>query len=142
LQVPDGKTLEIELDAVLNSRDPIPALEIVRDGKVLGSVPVIANGRRTDLGKLTFAGSGWFLVRAISSDTNTFRFASSAPFYVEVGASRSRISKTSAQFFVDWVKEGMARVQAPDGERKEAVLQFHRAAEKFWHEKLAAVNAP
>ncbi len=135
-----GEKIEIEIDAVLDGRDIVPALEIIRDGKVIRSTPVAANGQRVALGTLTFNESGWFLVRAISSNTNTFRFASTAPFYVEVGGTK-HISKTSAQFFLDWVQEGMARVQAPEGERKEAVLHFHRSAEKFWRDKLAAANA-
>lgn len=133
------KKVELEIDAVLDSRDPVPAVEIIRDGKVVRSVPLPANGQRAILGTLTFNQSGWFLVRAISSEPKTFRFASSAPFYVEVGKTK-RISKASAQFFVDWVIEGMARIQLPDGEQKEAVLQFHRSAEKFWRDKLAHAN--
>ena len=133
-------TIELELDAMLDGRDAVPALEIVRDGKVVRSIPVATKGTPASLGKLTFNKSGWFLVRAISSETNTFRFASTAPFYVEAGTESQRISKTSAQFFLDWVKEGMTRIQLPPGEQKEAVLEFHRAAEKFWNEKVATAN--
>jgi len=138
----DGRPLEIEPAVMLDSRDPVPTVEIVRDGQVVRSVPVAADGKRASLGKLTFTESGWFLIRAISSDTNTFRFASTAPFYVEAGASKPRISKTSARFFLDWVKEGMGRIQLPEGENRTAVLKYHRAAESFWREKLAAANAP
>jgi hypothetical protein len=136
-----GKAIELEIDALLNSRDPVPTIEIVRDGKIVRSVPATTDGQPVHLGKLTFNESGWFLLRAISSEPNTFRFASTAPFYVETGEDKRRISRASAQFFVDWVKEGMARVQLPEGERKEEVLGFHRAAERFWREKLAAANA-
>jgi hypothetical protein len=137
----EGDTLEIEIDAMLNSRDPVPALEIIRDGKAVRSVAPGVNGRRIGLGKLTFTESGWFLVRAIAGDPTTFRFASTAPFYVEVDPRKHRVSRASAQFFLDWVKEGMSRVKLPDGEQKQAVLQFHRAAEKFWSEKVAGANA-
>jgi hypothetical protein len=71
----------------------------------------------------------------------TFRFASTAPFMWEVGVSKRHISKGSAQFFLDWVKEGMGRVQLPEGERKEAVLQFHRTAEAFWRDLRSRANA-
>ncbi len=136
----EGKKMEIEIDAILNGRDAVSAVEVIRNGKVVRSVPVTANGQRASLGTLIFNESGWFLVRAISNDPKTFRFASTAPFYIEIGKAK-RISKTSAQFFLDWVKEGMARVQVPEGERKEAVLEFHRSAEKFWRDKLASANA-
>ena len=137
----DGKAIEIELDAVLDGRDLVPTVEIIRDGKVVRSIPAPANGKHASLGKLTFNESGWFLVRAISSEPRTFRFASTAPFYVEVGENKHRISKASAQFFLDWVKVGMTRIQLPEGKQKEAVLQYHRLAEKFWMEKLASANA-
>jgi hypothetical protein len=137
----DNGAVEIELDAILDGRDPVPALEIVRDGKVVRSVPVTTTGKRESLGQLTFNESGWFLIRAISSQTNTFRFASTAPFYVEAGAKPRRISKASAQFFLDWVRESVTRIQLPPGEQREAVLEFHRAAERFWNDKIASANA-
>jgi hypothetical protein len=137
----EGATLEVAVDAILDGRSPVPALEIVRDGKVARSIPTGANGQRVDLGRLDFTSSGWFLVRAISSEPKTFRFASSAPFYVEIGAKKRRISKAAAQFFLDWVKEGMNRVPARDPEQREAVLDFHRTAEEFWRSKLGAANA-
>ena len=37
-----------------------------------------------------FERSGWFLVRAIASEEKTFRFASTAPFYVEIGPEKER----------------------------------------------------
>jgi hypothetical protein len=136
----EGTRMEINIDPVLTSRDPVPMIEIVRDGSVVQTLPVAAGKRSALTGTLTFTESGWFLVRA-SSEPGTFRFASTAPFYVEIGANKRRISKASTQFFLDWVREGMSRVPLPPGEQKEAVLQFHRNAEKFWREKLASANA-
>ena len=137
---PEGKAIELELEAILDGRDSVPALEIVREGKVIRSIPAPEKGKSASLGKLTFNESGWFLIRALGSQTNTFRFASTAPFYVEAGAHRHRISKASAQFFLDWVEQGMRRIQAA-GEKGEAVLAFHRAAEKFWKGIVANANA-
>jgi hypothetical protein len=137
----EGQPLEIEIDAIVDGRDPVPALEIVRDGHVVRSIPPGANGQRTALGKISFTSSGWFLVRAISSEPNTFRFASTGPFFAEVGANKRRISKAAAQFFLDWVKDGMDRLPVNDGDQMEAVREFHRTAEKFWRGKLAQANA-
>ena len=41
-------------------------------------------------GKISFSRSGWFLVRAIADVAQTFRFASTGPFYVETEGRRSR----------------------------------------------------
>jgi hypothetical protein len=105
------------------------------------SVPfgdVIKSG---SLGTVDFNESGWFLVRAIAENKKTFRFASSAPFYIEIGAVSERISKKSAEFFLDWTRERMARVKVADPIRREAVLGYHRVAEKFWQERAAKANA-
>jgi hypothetical protein len=132
--------LEIQIDAVLTTRDPIPALEIVHNGKVVRTVPAKTDGP-IQISKLMFAESGWFLVRAISNQPETFRFASSAPFYVEIGPNKRRISKASAEFFLEWVQARTDLLRIQDPGQKEAVLRFHRDAEKFWREKVAAANA-
>jgi hypothetical protein len=93
------------------------------------------------LGTLIFGASGWFLVRAIADNPKTFRFASTAPFYVEVGANPRRISRRSVRFFLEWVRERMARVRVEDAAKKEEVLRYHRAAEEFWSGRLEAANA-
>jgi hypothetical protein len=130
--------LTIELDAKLDGRDPVEALEIIRDGKVERRVPV-----KEGLGRLEFKVSGWFLVRCIAPNEKTFRFASTAPFYVEIGASKRRISKTSAKFFVDWVDERIARVsiKLKDEKQLAEVLEPHRKAREFWLDLVNRANA-
>jgi len=93
------------------------------------------------LGSLKFTESGWFLVRVIADNPKTFRFASTAPFHVEVGDTKRRVSRASAQFFLDWVRERMPRVKLTDAAQLEEVLAHHRAAERFWQEKVALANA-
>jgi hypothetical protein len=93
------------------------------------------------LGKLHFQGSGWFLVRVIADNPKTFRFASTAPYYVEVGDARDRVSKAAAEFFLDWVRERTKRVQVVDDAQREEVLKHHRRAEEFWRELASSANA-
>jgi len=90
---------------------------------------------------VTFKSSGWFLVRVIADNPKTFRFASTAPFYVEVGEEKRRISKTSARFFRDWVHERAGRIKLDDAKQREEVLTYHTAAEKFWQDLVDKSNA-
>ena len=53
----------------------------------------------------------------------TFRFASTGPYYVEVG-DQPRISRKSAQFFLDWVDERGARLQLEDAEQRKQVVAY------------------
>jgi hypothetical protein len=133
--------VSVKLEAKLTSRDPIRFIDVIQDGQVVRRVPFEEWSRTGSLGSLEFKSSGWFLVRAIADEARTFRFASTAPWYVEVGPTQRRISRKSAQFFVDWVQERRARVKVEDAGQREEVLAHHRQAEKFWSELLGKANA-
>ena len=85
--------------------------------------------------------SGWFLVRAVAENPKTFRFASTAPFYVEVGEAKRRVSRAAVKFFLEWVKERAARVKLEDVGQRREVLKYHTAAEKFWRALLERATA-
>jgi hypothetical protein len=134
------EAVKVELKGELVTRDTIRFIEIIRDGAVTKRVKAEEFARTGSLGTLTFEASGWFLVRAIAENTKTFRFASTAPFYVEVGEKR-RVSKSAAKFFLAWVKERAARIKLEDAEQRREVLKHHAAAEKYWQELLERANA-
>ncbi len=133
--------LEIEIETALATRDPISTIEIIKNGRVDKAVPFEEWKRTGKLGMVKFTESGWFLVRAIADNPKTFRFASTAPFYVEIGDRRGLISRGAAQFFLDWVRERMGRIKLDDPLQREEVLAYHRMAEKFWQEKVENANA-
>jgi hypothetical protein len=133
--------VKVELQGELKTRDTIRFVEIIRDGEIVKRVSLEQLARTGSLGTLTFKRSGWFLVRAIAENPRTFRFACTAPFYVEVGDVKRRVSKSAAKFFLEWVKERAARVKLDDTKQRGEVLKHHIAAEKFWKELLERANA-
>jgi hypothetical protein len=135
------QAVEVELKGELTTRDTIRFLEIIKDGEVERRVSVEDFARTGSLGTLTFRTSGWFLVRAVAENPRTFRFASTAPYYVEVGDAKRRVSKSAAKFFLEWVKERADRVKLDDAQQRVEVLKHHTAAEKFWKELLERSNA-
>jgi len=136
-----GKTLNLQLTANLSSRDAISGIEIVRNGEVERTVSFDTLKKAGGvLGELTFKQSGWFLIRAIADNPKTFRFASTAPYYVEIGEVNRRISKASTQFFLDWVRERAQRVKLTDPKEREEVLQYHKMAEKYWSDLVNRAN--
>jgi hypothetical protein len=135
------KPIEIELEAQLAVRDTISAIEIIVNGRVERTVPFEEWQRTGKLGKLRFAESGWFLVRAIADNPKTFRFASTAPWYLEIGGRKKRVSRASVEYFLDWARERMGRIKVEDPAERQEVLAFHRSAEKFWQDKLNQANA-
>lgn len=127
-------SLQVLLEATLDSRDPVAAVELVRNGHI----------ERVNLPSLiTLRESGWFLLRAIADVTNTFRFASTAPWYVEVDGKPMRPRRESAQFFVDWSRERMAKLDALTeitvAQKEELLLPWHEA-ETFWQDRLTAAR--
>jgi hypothetical protein len=142
-QADSGEEVELEIGLTLSTRDRISYLEIVKDGEPVQQVR-LSEWEKTGgkLPLLTFNESGWFLIRAVTDLAETYRFASTGPYYVEMGG-RPRISKASAQFFLDWVDERMADVSEwlDDSKEREAVLKHHRQARAFWQDLVERANA-
>jgi hypothetical protein len=135
------QTLSVSLEAKLDSRDPVSAVEIIQNGRVMRTVQVSEWKRTGSLGEVTFQESGWFLVRAIADVPSTFRFASTGPFYVEVGPVSRRVSRASARFFLDWVRERSSQIRVSDPSQNEEVMRYHREAERFWQQMVAQATA-
>jgi len=138
-----GAMLEVSLQVELVSVDPIASVELVRDGAVVAQGDYDRAARTARFPSLSFEKSGWFLVRALTDRTDTFRFASTAPFYVEAGAEPQRISRAAVEFFRAWTEERMTRLAAsplaPD--KAGLVLGFHREAQRVWDDRLTKANA-
>ncbi|MSU34239.1 MAG: hypothetical protein EXS36_03840 [Pedosphaera sp.] len=128
--------IELTLDGQLDSRDPIERVEFVRNGYV-EQIKLPAKVKLTD--------SGWFLVRAITTLTNTLRFASTGPFYVELqGGRQSPRQRESSEFFVGWCDERlvMLRTNAQlSAEQKSRVVKPWLEARAFWWTKADAGRA-
>jgi hypothetical protein len=139
---PAGAELTLKLSAKLISSDTIDRVEIIKDGRVERIVSGAEWSTIDSLGSVRFAASGWFLIRVLAANDKTFRFASTAPFYVELGDSKRRISRASAQFFRDWVDERMGRIKLDDAAQRRAVLEHHERARTVWSERMASANVP
>jgi hypothetical protein len=134
-----GKELELEIALTLSTADPISYLDIVQNGKVVQSIRLDEFAKSGRLPKLHFKESGWFVLRAVTDLPDTYRFAMTAPYYVEIGPQR-RISKQAAQFFLDWVIERAKRIELDDVEQRREVLDYHRKARDFWRDLVAKAN--
>jgi len=137
----EGEQLSLEIQLNLATRDPISYLEVIKNGQVEQEVRLDDWAKTGTLPRLKFSQSGWFLIRTVTDVPNTYRFASTAPYYVEIGPSPRRISRRSVQFFLDWVNERIARIKLDDESQRREVLAFHTAAREFWQGLLAKANA-
>ncbi|MCU0961659.1 MAG: CehA/McbA family metallohydrolase [Pirellulaceae bacterium] len=137
-----GEVLALSMRLNLALRDRVDYLEVVRDGQVIQEVRLDEyRDRRGELPPVTFEESGWLLVRAVTANPDTFRFASSGPYYVEIGG-RPRVSRQSAQFFLDWMDERIAKLQLDDPQQQADVRTYLDRARLFWQQKVADATAP
>lgn len=142
---PDGEPVKLEVFLTLSTRDPISYLEIVKDGQLHKSLRIEEWAKEGRLPEIVFEQSGWFLIRAVTDVEKTYRFASSAPYYVSIGAEPQRISRASVQFFIDWLTERRAMLQRGDktgGKLSDADAAIFDEAERVWNERLSKANAP
>lgn len=133
--------IELEVGLTLSTRDKVSYLEIVKNGELVQQVR-LDDWAKTGgkLPHLKFSESGWFLIRAATEVPETYRYATTGPYYVEMG-DRPRISKASVQFFLDWLAERAEAIKLEDPAQREAVLKHHEQAREFWQGLLERANA-
>ena len=126
-------SLEVAISMQLDSSDPIRSVEVIHNGRVL---PIKLPG------SVRFQHSGWFLVRAIADLDQTFRFALTGPWYVEIGKEPRPVRKQSAQFFLDWTRERFSKLDTMNFNGKDEVLETVRDAEAYWKQKVESATVP
>lgn len=134
--------LEIRVDAQVISHTPVRSVELVRDGRIVSAKSYDEKTGTAAFDSQIFTESGWFLVRAIADKVDTFRFASTAPFYVEVKGRAQRVSRTAAQFFLTWMDERIRQITDAGGTSAEliSISERHRAARTFWEQRVQAAT--
>jgi hypothetical protein len=139
-QAEPGRTLELEIGLTLSTRDPVSYLDIIQDGAVRHSIRFDEYAKTGRLPKLEFKHSGWFLLRVVNDVSQTYRFAMTGPYYVEFAGQR-RISKRSAQFFLDWLDQRARQIAPDDPAQPSALSAYQHKARDFWQALLSRANA-
>lgn len=137
----DGEKLELTVTLHLATRDKIDYLEIVKNGDVAEHVRLDkwaeAGG---SLPPMTFQSSGWMLVRAVTNHAETYRYATTGPYYV-LFDNRPRVSRRSAQFFLDWLYDRARQIRQQKSPEQVQLLTIYRKARDFWQELVDEANA-
>jgi hypothetical protein len=138
---PEGEVLDLSIQLNLSLREEVEYLEVVQNGRVVHEVRLAEYAEaRGKLPEVRFEESGWMLVRAVTNHPKTYRFASSGPFYVEIGG-RPRISRQSAEFFVDWLQQRESSLEHDRPEELDQLRGLLAGARRFWEARAAAANA-
>ncbi|PQO45891.1 CehA/McbA family metallohydrolase [Blastopirellula marina] len=137
-----GQSLEIDVALNLGTRGKISYLEVIKNGQVEQEVSLADYAKNQGhMPKLHFDESGWFCIRAVEELPETYRFAITGPYYVQIG-DQPRISKSSVKFFYDAVFERAGAIQLEDLDQRNEVLEMHRQARNYWRDLYERANAP
>jgi len=134
----EGDTEKLNPAMTLTMRQKAQYIEIIRNGRVVMSVPFRNYAESGRLPLLEIPEGGWFLIRVVADNPQTYCCAMSAPYYVEFGGKKW-ISKKSAQFFVNWEKkrieilEKRGAFENSDGKK---LRQLHEYALTYWESVL------
>ena len=144
-EVLEGESIDLEASLNLSLREKVEYLEIVKNGEVVEHVRLQDYAQKGGrLPSVHFEKSGWMLIRCVTENEETYRFASSGPYYVEVGEKR-RISAESTQFFVDWLKErgeAIANEEKLSQGQKDDLMRYYTGARQYWESLNKRSNAP
>ena len=133
--------VEFEIGLTLSVRQPISYLEIVKNGKVDKTISFAEYAKSGKLPKIRFGESGWFLIRATTDLEKTYRFAMTGPYYVEFDY-RPRISRSSVQFFLDWIDQ--IKKNSDKGAHSQEYVEkgeIYKKARIYWENLLKKSNA-
>ena len=98
------------LKARLTSQDPVEAFELIHNGEVVRRVAVDPQLDEQDPDPTPMDQPGWFVGRAFAEVEHTYRFASSAPFYIINSQGEIPIHKEACRFFLNWCYQRIERI--------------------------------
>lgn len=107
ISLPQGAH-RLRFQLTLRSNLPVDHLELVRNGKVVGDIPLPGERTRADTAiTVPVTESGWYVLRAYADRPATpildlYPFASTSPVYVTVGGQPVR-SREDAEYFLTWI---------------------------------------
>ncbi len=136
--------INVRLEVDLRSRDTVSAIEVVQNGRVVKTLHGTNDPSQHLQEELVIEESGWFLVRALTDNPRTFRFASTGPFYVEIGDTPRYVSRDAVRFFQGWVTERITRLErnlSNDQDARDAVMHYHHSALEFWKQRESMVKS-
>lgn len=138
---PTGTSIELDIALTLTVADPVEYLEVVYNGGTLYRARLDEYARQG--GKIppqTVNESGWLLIRVVTERDHTYRIASTAPYYIEIG-EQPRISARAVTFFQSWLEKSAEQINQQGEPFKRAAEPYLAVARSFWQDRAEQATA-
>ncbi len=130
-----GGAVELDIALTLTVADPVEYLEVVYNGETLYRARLDEYARQGGrIPPQIVRDSGWLLIRVVTERDHTYRIASTAPYYIEIG-QRPRISARAVAFFQSWLEESTAQIMQQGEPLTQAAESYLALALAFWSDR-------
>jgi TolB protein len=140
IKLPSGNH-ELVARVTLRSNVPVDHLEIIGNGEVVATIPLVGDRTRMSTTvRLSVKQGGWYLLRARGNGPvypilDVYPYATTSPIYVTVG-SRPVRSATDANYFIGWIDRLQAAAEQnrdwnTDEEKRQVLEQIAKARAEF-----------
>lgn len=135
-----GQSVELDIALILTVADPVEYLEVVFNGQSLYRARLDEYAKQGGkIPRLSVQESGWLIVRVVTERAHTYRFAMTAPYYIEIGDT-PRISRQAIEFFRTWLEKSAEQISASP--QATTGKPYVLAARKYWSQRLQLANVP
>jgi hypothetical protein len=135
------RPVELHIAAKLTVSEKVDYLDVIFNGRTLYQARLDEHARRGgQIPSLSIEESGWLVVRVITSNTDYYKIASTAPFYFEADGRR-RISRKAVQHFSEWLDQAAKSFEQKGGPANDLAQPYLKAARAFWNERLEQATA-
>ena len=138
---PWGNNQKINFDIELDSRDKVTQIQVIYNGKIVSSTPYSQWLETGKIPAINCTETGWVLIRVLTDNPGTYRLAMTAPYFIEIGKTKKRISKKSVEFFLDWAQQATKHNSEITRGKRQTFDAYSKQTIDFWKDLLTKANA-
>jgi len=127
-----GETLNAKVTGTISSREQFSYLEVIQNGESVRSIPFEEYSESGELPVVEITKGGWFTLLIVTDQHDSYSYAMTAPFYVEVEGEPRFVDPKSVDFFIAALKKRASQIQVTDPAKKKAVFEEYRGAYEYF----------
>jgi hypothetical protein len=137
--------IDLDMNLELTVRDPVEYLDVIFNGKAIYQAKLEEHARRGRFPDLKIQRSGWLVLRVVTSYEDSYRLATTAPFYFEFDG-KPRIAKEAVGLFQQWLTASLTAIEQDvqlqaDAEVATAYRRAGDQAVQFWRDRAEMAQA-
>ncbi len=131
--------IDLNIALELTVRDRVEYLDVIFNGSAIYQARLEVHSQRGEFPPLSIQESGWLVLRVVTEHENSYRLATTAPFYFDF-ENQPRVSRAAVQFFADWLEESTGLIAKDNSIQRDSATKstYQELADKarlFWSDQ-------